>query len=72
MEYRQAVFEYFKERGERFLKENKTFEDLNKNHNESFKFLKKQKNEKDYHKYYHKHANLSATFDALQRKRKVK
>ena len=70
MEYSKAVSEYFKEKGERFIKKYPNFECLNNDHSQSLKKWKEVKDDIKGHEVYHWHANLSTTFKTIKNKLK--
>ena len=68
MQYPDAVKEYFKEKGERFLRKYKSFEDLKSSNSTALAEWTKIKDEIKHHAVYHKHANLSPAFKTIKKK----
>ena len=73
MDYQTAVTDYFREKGERFIRDYPDFESLKEANNTGFKDWKNVKDETKNHEIYHKHLNLNSAFQTIQRKlKKVK
>ena len=68
MDYKQAVSAYFKEKGERFIREYPDFARLKEANNAGFRGWKAVKEETNNHEIYHKHLNLNTAFQTIQRK----
>ena len=69
--YREIVLEYFRKKGNRFLKQYKTFEHLKQAHNKALNEWSSVKEDTKHHGIYHKHANLSTTFKSIKNKLKT-
>ena len=66
-EYKKIVLEYFRQKGDAFLKKYKTFESLKKANNKAIQEWAQVKDDIKHHEIYHKHANLSTAFKTIKK-----